>query len=186
MKVAVLIDTWFPFVGGGQINTYEISEILAGNGLKIDIITRNCGKDNHASGKNLNIIKLGNKTDPGDFLSKITFIYKSFFYIYRNKYDLVHAHAFLPGITARIISVFLGIPSILTVHGTSIGTSLNNKLMSPLERFILTGIYYNAQITVSRDFPKINNINKKIIESDNLISRPSAFPKKYHQSYKCR
>ena len=29
MKVAVIIDTWFPFVGGGQINAWEISKRLA-------------------------------------------------------------------------------------------------------------------------------------------------------------
>ena len=169
MKVAVLIDTWFPFIGGGQINAYEISRILAEKGVEIEIITRNCGRDNLILHKNLKITKLGRKSDPADWLSKITFSFTSFFYIYRNSYDLVHAHAFLPGITARSISVFRGIPSILTVHGTSVGTGLNNKFSTLLEKFILTGIYYNAQITVSRDFLHLKNTNKKIYYVSNAV-----------------
>lgn len=169
MKVAVLIDTWFPFVGGGQINAYEISRILAEKDVKIEIITRNCGNDNLVLPKNLKIIKLGNKSNPEDLFSKITFACISFLYIYRNNYDLVHAHAFLPGITARIINAFLGIPAILSVHGTSIGTSLNNRFKTLLENFILTGIYYNAQITVSRDFLHLRNINKKIYYIPNAV-----------------
>ena len=77
MKVAVLIDTWFTFVGGGQINTYEISKRLAQKGIKIDIITRNCGKENINLVNHINIIKLGDKSDPADLLPKITFVLRA-------------------------------------------------------------------------------------------------------------
>lgn len=170
MKAAVLIDTWFPFVGGGQINAYEISRLIAQKGVVIDIITRNCGNDTLQKVKNINYIKLGKISNPLSPLAKVFFMFNSFLYISTRNYDLVNAHAFLPGITARLISVFRGVPSIMTVHGTSIGTSLNGRITDLVEKFILTDISYNAQITVSRDFFKIKNINKNIHFIPNAVS----------------
>jgi len=162
MKVAVLIDTWSPVVGGGQINAWEISKRIAKKGVEIDIVTRNCGQDRLQKIKNLRIYKLGPKTTTFDSLSKILFIFKSYFFISKRDYNLVHAHAFLPGITARLLMVFKGISAIFTVHGTSINTGLNNYFSKWLEKFILTEVNYSAQITVSRDFLKIKNVNNKI------------------------
>lgn len=169
MKIAVIIDTWFPHVGGGQINAWEISKRLADKGLQIDIITRNNGQDNLKLPKNLNVFKLGGESKPFDSISKILFVVRAFLFIAKRDYDIVHAHAFLPGITARFLSVTKGIPSILTVHGTSIGTNLNNRFKRWLEKFILTEIRYSAQITVSRDFLKIKNINQKVIYIPNAV-----------------
>ncbi len=169
MKVAVIVDTWFPFVGGGQINAWELSKRLAQKGIEIDIITRNNGQDNLKRVKNINVYKLSSKTSPHDALSKIIFLLRSFIFISRGKYNLVHAHAFLPGITARLLMVFKGIPAIFTVHGTSIGTKLNNIFSRWLEKFILTQIRYSAQITVSQDFLKIPNINKKVFYIPNGV-----------------
>lgn len=160
MKVALIIDTWFPHIGGGQINAWEISKRLAGKGLLIDIITRNNGQDSLKLPKNLNVFKLGGYAKPFDSLSKILFIPRAYLFIIRRDYDIIHAHAFLPGITARFLSVTKSTPSILTVHGTSLGTNLNSRLKRWLEKFILCQILYSAQITVSRDFLKIKNINK--------------------------
>ncbi len=169
MKVALVIDTWFPQVGGGQANAWEISKRLAGNGTSIDIITRNTGEDNLKLPYNLKVIKLGAKAKPFDYFSKVVFLFNAYFYIYKKDYDLVHAHAFLPGITARLLSILNGISSIFTVHGTSIGTRLNNPFKERIEKFILTQILYNAQITVSQDFKKVKNINDKIFYISNGV-----------------
>ncbi len=163
------MDTWFPAVGGGQINAWEISKRLTQEGVSIDIITRNCGKDQLANVKNLKIYKLGSRSDSEDPLSKIIFLARAFFFVFKRDYDLVHAHAFLPGIVARSLMVFKGIPAIFGVHGTSIGTKLNNIFLRWLEKFILTQIRYSAQITASRDFLKIKNINKKIVYIPNGV-----------------
>lgn len=163
MKVAVLIDTWFPTIGGGQINCWEISRRVAEKGIKIDIITRNVGKDNLPPVKNLKVIKLGTKSNPHSGCAKIFFLVNSFLFLIRSTdYQLVHAHAFLPGITARIIMVFKKMPTIFTVHGTSINTKLKNPFERFLEKFILTQIKYSAQITVSRDFLKVKNVNQYV------------------------
>lgn len=162
MRIAVIIDTWFPFAGGGQINAWEISTRIAKSGVEVDIITRNNGQDNLKGLKNLQVYKLGSKSNPNDSFSKVTFLVRSFFFAFGKNYDLIHAHAFLPGITARLLMLFRGIPALFTVHGTSIGTKLNNFFSRWLEKFILTQIRYSAQITVSRDFLKFKNINKRI------------------------
>ncbi len=162
MKVALIIDTWFPTIGGGQINAFEISKRIAQKGVSIDVITRNTGTDNLKLPANLKVVKLGQKAKPFDYFSKAVFLFNAYFYVYKRDYNLVHAHAFLPGIAARLLSFLKGIPTIFTVHGTSIGTKLNNIYKEWLERFILTGILYDAQITVSQDFQKFKNVNKKI------------------------
>ena len=172
MRVAVIIDTWFPFIGGGQINAWEISKRIAKEDISIDIITRNNGHDNLQLSKNLKVFKLGPKAAADDTISKIAYLVRSFLFVYKKKYDLVHAHAFLPGITARLLMIFKGIPAILTVHGTSITTNLNNFLLRRIEKFILTEICYSAQITVSQDFLEIENINKKVYYIPNGVNIP--------------
>ncbi|OGE03727.1 hypothetical protein A3B51_00620 [Candidatus Curtissbacteria bacterium RIFCSPLOWO2_01_FULL_41_18] len=162
MRIAVIIDTWFPFMGGGQINAWEISNRIARSGAKVDIITRNNGKDNLKGLKNLQVYKLGSKSNPNDSFSKATFLVRSFFFAFGKNYDLIHAHAFLPGITAKLLMLTKNIPAVLTVHGTSINTQLNNFFSRALEKFILTQIRYSSQISVSQDFLKFKNINKRI------------------------
>ena len=169
MKVAVIIDTWFPYLGGGQINAWEVSKRLAKSGVSIDIITRNNGNDNLKTSKNIKVIKLGSRSQPFDTVSKFLFLIKSFFYLYSHQYDLIHAHAFLPGIVARAVVVTKGIPAVFTVHGTSLGTELLGPVQKLIEKFILTQILYSAQITVAKDFLKIKNINENIFYIPNGI-----------------
>jgi len=169
MKVAVVIDTWFPFIGGGQINTWEISKRLSQKGILIDIVTRNNGQNNLRLPKNLKVFKLGDKRDSKDLISKIMFPIKAYFFLLKRQYDLVHAHAFLPGITAKLLMLTKNIPAVFTIHGTSINTDLNNLIYRFIERFILTKIQYSAQITVSQDFLKIKNVNEKVIYIPNGV-----------------
>jgi glycosyltransferase involved in cell wall biosynthesis len=183
-KIAVIIDAWYPFIGGGQISTYEISKRIASQNNQIDIITRNLGADFLELPKYLRVIKLGGKTKPFNSISKIIFVFKSTLYVARNDYDLVHAQAFLPGISAWAIKKFKGIPIVFTVHGTSIGTDLNNVFKTWLERLILTKIKYSAQITVSRDFLRINNVNKNIIHIPNGVDIKDFEKVKNHVSKK--
>lgn len=162
MRVAVVLDTWLPFIGGGQINAYEISKRLAKGEIYVDIITRNNGKENLQLPRNLKIVKLGK--------SKIVFGARAFFYLIRSNYDIIHAHAFLSGITARLVSVITKTPTIFTVHGTSINTKLNSIFSRCIEKFILTQILYNSEITVSQDFLKFKNINKKVVYIPNGVN----------------
>jgi len=171
MKVAVLIDTWFPFVGGGQINAWEISKRLVNNKNEIEIVTRNCGKDNLNNYKNLKITKLGKLSKTDNDIARLKYLWQAFLYIYRNEFDMIVAHAFLPGLVAKMIMILKKKPAIFVVHGTSIGTTLNRGVKACIERFILTQVRYSAEITVSRDFLKIKNINEKIVYIPNGVDQ---------------
>ncbi len=170
MKVAVVIDTWFPAIGGGQVNALEISKRISSKKYKIDIITRNQGKFNEKQFKNLKIYRIGKISKPLDNISRLYFLYKTFFLIKKENYDLVHLHAFLPGLLSPLIRSFLRKPVIFTVHGTRMFEE--NPVPSFgfwLEKFILTKIKYNAQISVTKAFMKYRNVNKDIFYVPNGI-----------------
>lgn len=173
MKIAVVIDTWFPYLGGGQINAWEISKRIAKGNIHIDIITCDNGVFDLKVPKNIRIIRLGVHAEPLGVISKLAFLVRSFFYLYSHEYDLIHAHAYLSGITARLIMVTKGIPAIFTIHGTSLGTKLLNPFQRFIEKFILTEILYSAQITVSQDFLNFKNINQKIFYIANGVDAAS-------------
>lgn len=187
MRVAVIIDTWFPFIGGGQINAWEISKRIAKGNIFIDIITRNNGQDNLNLPKNLKVYKLGPESKPDDQLAKIAFLFRLFKFLSKENYDIIHVHPFLPTLPAKFISIFKAIPIILTVHGTRLFE--NRSQLTPtrlLEKFILTQIKYDLQISVTHAFLKIKNINHNIQvisnginlnEFDKVLVKKSPFPK---------
>src|SRR3989337_2441975 len=162
MKIAVVIDTWFPAVGGGQINASEISKRIAKSGHKIDIITRNNGEYTAEKVKNLNVLQIGSESNPDDNLSRMFFLIRAFFLIQRKNYDVIHLQAFLPGLLAPLIRYFLKKPTIFTVHGTRMFEK-NPKFSFGfwLEKIILTKIKYDVEISVTKAFLKFKNTNKQ-------------------------
>lgn len=163
MKVAVIIDTWFPAMGGGQTNVWEISKRIASKKIQIDIITRNCGKDNLEKVPHLNVFKLGKETQPDNFLGELFFLINLFFFLLKKNYNLINVHPFLPALTAKLVSFLKKKPIILTVHGTRLFE--NHSQLTPgrlLEKIILTKIRYDLVISVTDAFCKIKNINNKI------------------------
>lgn len=169
MKVALIIDSWFPAVGGGQINAWEISRRLASSQIQIDIITRNLGKDDLEKPANIKVYKLGPKTRPDSISSKIYFIALLLKFMIKHDYDLIHVHPFLPALSAKFISVVKKVPIIITVHGTRLFEKQAKTPSRILEKYILTQIKYDAQISVTHAFKKIPNVNKKIVVIPNSI-----------------
>ena len=169
MKIAVVIDTWFPFVGGGQKNAWEISKIIASYGHGVDIITRNNGKTNITKSKNLKVYQLGKSTKIGDTIAQIKFCFQAMLFIMKNDYDVVHAHAFWPGFTLLATKIFKRIPTVFTVHGTSINSNLKGIIPKIIEAILLTKIPYTYEITVSRDILEIPNVNKNISYIPNAV-----------------
>ena len=163
MKIAVVIDTWFPAVGGGQTNAWEISKRITKSGHKIDIITRNNGEYKGQKVKNLKVLQIGSKSNPDDNLSRTFFLIRAFYLIRRRNYDVIHLQAFLPGLLAPLIRYFLKKPTIFTVHGTRMFEK-NPKFSFGfwLEKIILTKIKYDLVISVTQAFKKIKNINRNI------------------------
>lgn len=163
MRIAVVIDTWFPAVGGGQINAWEISKRISKKGNQVDIITRSNGKYKGEELKNLNVVQLGSRSNPDNNISRIFFLIKAFLLLRRKKYDVIHLQAFLPGLLSPLIRHFLKKPTIFTVHGTR----MFEKNPEPsfgfwLEKIILTKIKYDAEISVTKAFLKFKNVNRNI------------------------
>lgn len=163
MKVAVIIDTWFPAIGGGQINAWEISRRAVGSDCQIDILTRNNGKDAQSKHKFLKVIKIGRKSKPNNTASKLIFCFNVFFYLIRRNYDLFHVHPFLPAIPVKLAGMVKKKPVIFTVHGTRLFEKTHPPTPSRLlEGFILTKIKYTQVISVTQAFLKIKNVNEHI------------------------
>ena len=163
MKIAVVIDTWFPAVGGGQINAWEISNRLASKNVQIDVVTRNNGPDNLKKPKYLKVIKLGNKSNPESAISKILFSFNLIPFLVNRNYQLIHVHPFLPAPFVKVVGIIKKIPVVITVHGTRL---FEKKLpITPsrfLEWIILTKIKYDLVISVTEAFKKIKNISRNI------------------------
>lgn len=163
MKVAVVIDTWFPAIGGGQINAWEISKRIAQKGNEIDIITRNNGEYKGEKAKNLNVVQLGSTSNTDDNISRLFFLVRAFFLIRGKKYDVIHLQAFLPGLLSPLIRYFVKKPTIFTVHGTRMfEKNPKSSFGFWLEKIILTKIKYDAEISVTKAFLKFKNVNKNI------------------------
>ena len=145
MKVLLLIDAWFPFVGGAQIQIKNLSRIL---------------KDKH----NVNYFIL--HAPSANILIRLfwsLWVIPQAIYLYKKeKFDLIHAHAYWPAIPGKILAKILKLPFVFTAHGSNL-LDLRKKGIRPfLEKYILTKIEYDWLISVSSNFLKYKNINKKI------------------------
>lgn len=166
MKIAVVSEAWFPLLGGGQQHAWNLSKELAENyNCKIDIYTRFFGKDRLGRKKGVKFYRVGPLSSFNNILARTWFIIITSFILFRNrkKYQLFHAHAYLGAIPAKIVSIFSGIPVVLTIHGTSLGKKdFLGKFQYLVEEVILTKIKYNAQISVGSDFLRFKNVNKNV------------------------
>ena len=84
-----------------------------------------------------------------------------FHYFFLQRFDLIHAHSVPAMAAGKILSLILGIPIVVTVHGA--------WMKSWLEKIVLTKIKYDAQITVSRNFLEVPNINKNVVYIPNGV-----------------
>ena len=184
--MAVVIDTWFPAVGGGQINALEISKRIARNNVTVEVLTRNNGYTENKNTKNFIVHQLGEKAEATNYISRIRFIVNVILYLYKNKYDVIHLHAFLPGLLAPLVRYILKKPVIFTVHGTRMFEEHPTKTLGYiLEKIILTWIKYDLQISVTKRFLNFKNINKVIyipnavnyLDFDRIQVKKAIYPK---------
>lgn len=144
IRVCMLIDAWYPFVGGGQVHVSNLIKHLKRHHVQVDLF--------HSPSHNL-----------------VTRCLWSFWVIpqvvyshAKKPYTLIHAHAFLPGIPGKIVSMVLGLPVIFTVHGSHLMDQGKKGFKAYIEKVILTKIRYTHQITVNKSFTKYDNVNKNI------------------------
>ncbi|MFC1711800.1 glycosyltransferase family 4 protein [Patescibacteria group bacterium] len=153
IKVLVLIDAWFPFVGGAQVQIRNLKKVLEKDfKVKYYIL--------HSPSANVLI----------RFLWSFWVIPQAIILNRKEKFDLIHAHAYWPGIPGKIISTLTNLPVVFTVHGSNL-LDLNIKsIRYYLEKYILTKIHYNWVISVSSNFKNYSNINKNISIIPNGVS----------------
>jgi len=144
LDIAVLIDAWFPFVGGGQIHVKELSHAL---------------RLNHQVNS-----KLYYPPHPHLLVrlvwSLLVPFQIAFYHFFISRFHLIHSHGFNSGFSAKFTSLLLGVPVIHTVHGSHLMDQQKKGLKAWFEKILLTRIHYSAQITVAANFLKYKNVNK--------------------------
>jgi len=165
MRVALLLDVWFPYKGGGVTHVYELCKYLIQNhNCKIDIFTRaykdEKGKvytknETHFNGK-LNVFRIPPATSFRNLIGRLSYPILSFLLI-NQKYDIINIHAKTAGFIAVFFKLFKNLPTILTVHGSLIG-SKSRYIEEQIEKFLILGINYDHIISVNKQF--VNYLRK--------------------------
>lgn len=145
LNVCMMIDAWFPFIGGGQVHVENIIKNLKQQSFtQVSLF--------HSPHHNILIRTLWN----------IWVIPQVIIRHQQKQFDLIHAHAFSAGLPGKIISILLNIPIIYTVHGSHLMDKQESSLKAWGERLLLTKIKYTYQVSVTKSFTKYSNVNKKI------------------------
>jgi len=176
IKIAMLIDGWTPIFWWWQVHVKDLCEwLILQYNCNIDLFVRKL-KDNKWKTFNNNEILLNGKFRifrvwPSTkffnifwrLLSLISTTFYLWFLCYKEKYDIIHAHAYVSWLPAKIISILFNIPIIYSVHGSSNLDTWNKWLISSIEKWLLTWIRYDLEITDGTDFLKYTNINTNVI-----------------------
>lgn len=152
LKIIFLVDTWFPFTGGGQIHVKNLTQKL--------IQDYNCQIYIYYPPSPHIAIRL-----LWSFLAPIHIFFKHF----TSPPDIIHSHAYNSSLTSKILSILFQKPSIHTIHGSNLLDLKSTSFKAKLESILLTKITHTALITVSSTFLKHNNSNKNIIVIPNGV-----------------
>ena len=161
MTILMIVDAWFPHTGGGQVHAWELSKALADKGQKVVILTRNNGQwDDFHSG--IEVKRLGRSSRFANLKERLDFLLKAFFIALTTDCDVIHLHAFSPGLLAPPLKLLKRKPVIFTVHGQGMkiaGLPLGEKL---LEELVFYKIGYDGLITVAKQTLRKKCAAKKI------------------------
>lgn len=171
----MVIDAWFPHFGGGQVHVWELARrLVLHHGCEIDIVTRALPdeggaayvkNETHLDGR-LRVWRLGPARCFEHLGARLGFLVRAAAWLSRRKFDLIHAHAFLPGIPAKVARALRGAPVVYTVHGTSLfrpaPEGLRARMERALERWLVTGARYDHVISVAANFRQLPNRNARI------------------------
>ena len=153
LNIVVVADIWFPHVGGGQIHVKNLkSKLKECFGHNISV---------YAPRHNNLLYRI--------IWSLISPIHISFNCRHK-KFDLIHSHGYLSGVTGKILSILLKLPVVHTVHGSNSLDLNQTSIKARIESIILTKINYSTIITVSNDFKKYQTSTKKVVYIPNGIN----------------
>ncbi len=179
LKVCMIIDGWTPIYGGGQKHVLETAKRLTKNyACEIDLYVRSLkdeqgkkSKKNENYGK-FKIFRVGPCTKFFNIFGRILWLMYVVPFMIKNHilnpYDVIHSHAFLAAIPAKILSFFIRRPVIYTVHGTSLFIP-KKTIFAYLENKLLCQFKYDQEITVAKNFLNLPNRNKNIVVIPNGV-----------------
>ncbi len=176
MKIAMLSEWWDPLIWWWQLYAKYLCNFLVKKyWCTIDIFTRKfIDQDKIAHTKNevlvpwkLHLFRVGPLTTFFSLLGRIWWLCTMTFFLYKKakkeQYDIIHAHALSPGLPAKIVGMLCKIPVVYTVHWTMQMDTKRKWFLYYVEKFFVTKIVYDLQISVSHNIFKYPNKNKKVI-----------------------
>ncbi len=189
MKVAMLTEGREPIVGWWQLYAKFLSEYLVkDHHCTVDVFTRSIiaddgavvDKDEVRDGGKIRVWRVGPAAKFFSTFHRLICLITTSWFLYKKakkeKYDVIHAHALLAGIPAVIVGKLLNIPTVYTVHG-SMHLDVNKKnLFYYAEKFLITRLRYDCEISVSSKVLNYPNRNKNIV-----IIRPGINTHRFHR-----
>lgn len=163
-KILIVVDAWFPLVGGGQVHVLEIAKNLAKLGFNITVLTRDLGKWS-VKVEGVEFLRVGHFKDFANPLGRIEFLLISLWRVLINDYDILHLHAFSPGLLTPFVKLFRPSKKIVfTVHGKGVKVVGFNTSASILEDLVIYKMSYDAEITVAK-----STLTKKTSAKKNVV-----------------
>lgn len=183
LRVAIVTEAWFPYVGGGQIYVREVARRLAeDHHCQVDIITRALRDESgrpwrineQELGGQLRVIRLGPALRFEQLVGRLWYVAAAAWWLLRRRYDVLNPQAFLGGLPAKFVSLIHRTPVVYTIHGTVLflppPDSWRKRLERWIERWLLLGIRYDAEVTVAKNFLSLPNVNKRIVVIPNGVN----------------
>lgn len=197
MKICMLVEQWFPQVGGVENHVRFLTKGLTNAGHEVHIIVRNLKlkgmipyKIEKEFTKSVTITRLGpSSIFESDIGRALYAVLSSLKVIKDNSFDIFHAHSFTATIPALLGKHILKIPTILTMHTSHFG-----KWYSITNQILRSGIYsaIETKTLFNNKFDRIITVNKSLaktamklgVSKDKLVYIPNAIELEEFDSYK--
>ena len=174
MRVALIIEAWSPWLGGGQTHAERLVRGLVERGYTVDVYTRRLiinskpySTDTRFAGAR--VYRLGRTSPINSPIGRISWIRDTTRIASRRRYDVIHGQANLGGLPAKLISRTTKTPCVYTVHGSGLmdwdelKRGPHGWVNREIERWLLTTIRYDLEISVDHRFTQLPNTNEVVV-----------------------
>lgn len=171
MKVCIVIDHWFPTIGGGPEHVRQIVNHIVDPNIEIEVVTSRL-KTYDVDVPSKPYFKGRLKTLPpkGSYFSlinRLKFTYSLTKYLFQAEFDILHVHPFLPLLVAKTVAVIRRKPILATLHSSGKDAVGFRRSFVPLLIFLIhvltSKLRYNALIFVSRSYMRnLLTVSRKI------------------------
>ncbi len=171
MKIAMIYDAW-DIVWWWRIHVENIcKQLIKNHNCTIDLFIRAIitdggiiKKDNEKElNWNLNIIRCGRPKKFFNTLERFFSIYSMILLFLKHnkkqKYNIIHAHTYLPLLVGKLSWILAKVPVVATVHGSQIMDIGDRNFSYYVQKWLLTRIKYDLEICVGKNFLEYSNIN---------------------------